>query len=338
MFYIGQSVPVLNDDGTMRRTFEVDDDMANYVQVYLDSIADKMMDTSVLLVEQRVDTGLRSMLYGPIAGTADAIVLEFTAQEIITNDLKYGRGVRVDAPDNPQLRLYSLGAIRAVRELGFDVIGWKVRSVIHQPRLDHYSDEVITVAELEAWAERVKTIVAMIDAGDSTLTPHDSACKFCPAKATCPALAKLTLDSVMSEFKDVADLTDWGLGKALDKLELIEQWCDAIRKAARVELDAGRPIAGWKLVEGRAGNRVWSNPEAAEELMKEKFRMTVDEMYEKKLISPTKAEKVMKDVPKRWGQLCALISRAAASLQIVKDTDPRPAAASIVNEFKATGE
>ena len=327
--YIGQFVPVLNDDGSMRRTFKVDDDMASFVQVYVDSVRDSLPDDGTLLVECRVFSGVVSTLYGSVDGTADAIIFRPKDQQLEIHDLKFGRGVRVDAPDNPQLRIYALGALRYAEMLGLDVK--RIRTVIHQPRLDHYSDEPLTRKELVSWGAMLNQAVERIDAGDDSLVPHEEACRWCPIKAACPALAKFTMDSVFSEFKDVPDLTDWGLGRAMDKLELVEQWCKSVRDAARSELDAGRPVDGWKLVEGRAGNREWNDEKQATEALELALG---DDAYNRKILSPAQAEKKLKKNPSVWGVLLQLVTRKPSALQMVKDTDPRPAAASVLEAFK----
>lgn len=338
--YMGETIHVRNEDGSVRRSFKVDDDMASYTQVYVDSINDKMHEGATLLVEQRVASGVTSMLYGPVDGTADAIIIMPQFKMIDVNDLKYGRGVRVDAPGNTQLRLYGLGALRLVMQLG-DMLGlgqidadWKVRMCIYQPRLDHYSDEVLTVRELLAWGESVQEIVNRIDAGEAILTPTDKACQWCPLKATCPKLAEFTLNAVLDEFKDIADLTDFGLAAALEKVELIEQWVKSVRAEAYKLLDAGQPIPGWKLVAGRQGNREWTDAEMVEAIFKNTYRFNREEMYDSKLISPTAAEKKLaKANPKRWEDLQKYIQRKPGNKTLARDTDTRPAT-SVLDHFK----
>ena len=65
-------------------------------------------------------------------------------------DLKGGKGVKVYAAGNSQLRLYAYGALRQTRGL-YDVLS--VELTIDQPRLDHVDTETLTVAELTDWAQ-----------------------------------------------------------------------------------------------------------------------------------------------------------------------------------------
>lgn len=64
-------------------------------------------------------------------GTSDAVIIGGSTIEVI--DLKYGKGVKVEAKNNPQLRLYGLGASALFGDLyDFET----VRMTIIQPRLD----------------------------------------------------------------------------------------------------------------------------------------------------------------------------------------------------------
>jgi hypothetical protein len=102
------------------------------------------------------------------------------------------------------------------------------------------------------------------------------------------------------------------LGAYLAKVELIEQWCSAISAHAEAELLAGKDVPGFKLVQGRKGSRAWANEAEAEALLKG-FRLKQEEMYSFKLISPTQAEKVLADSPRRWTKVIPLISQSTAS-------------------------
>jgi hypothetical protein len=55
------------------------------------------------------------------------------------------------------------------------------------------------------------------------------------------------------------------------------------------------------------------------------MRIRQEEMYEVKVISPTAAEKVLKDSPKRWARLQQLITQSPGPLSIAPITDKRPA-------------
>lgn len=131
-------------------------------------------------------------------GTADVVILAGNVLHVI--DLKYGKGVPVSAEENPQLRLYALGAIEKYRILfDFDIVSM----TIIQPRLGAASTDTMTLAELEAWAETVvRPAAELAYLGHGEPCPSESACRWCRAKATCRARADAMIATAISEFDD----------------------------------------------------------------------------------------------------------------------------------------
>ena len=114
------------------------------------------------------------------------------------------------------------------------------------------------------------------------------------------------------------------LGAKMDAIELIEMWVKAIRAKVEKELLAGRPVAGYKLVQGRKPARAWSDEAKAEAALK-RMRIKSDQMYERTLISPTTAEKLLKAEPKRWAKVSALVTQGEGKPSVAPVTDKRPA-------------
>lgn len=321
-------------------TFEVDADMASYVQVYVDAIRRKA-EGNDLMVEVKVDFS-RFVGVPDQFGTSDAIVLSADGETMDVDDLKYGRGVRVDAEGNEQMMLYALGAYDQFEALG-DIK--QVRVTIHQPRLDHVSEWSITTDELLAFGLRAKDAaqkaVDILDTGiyDTTeLVPGDKQCKFCKAKATCPKLAEFVQDELGADFESltaqpydapraVAALTDDCLPLAMNAVDLIEGWCKAVRGETERRLLAGTPVSGWKLVQGKQGNRAWTDAKVAEETLKT-MRIKHEEMYNYSVISPTDAEKLAKAKiigPRQWPALQQIITRSAGKPSVAPESDKREA-------------
>ena len=91
---------------------------------------------------------------------------------------------------------------------------------------------------------------------------------------------------------------------------------------------AGDQLPGWKLVQGKQGNRAWADPKQAEQMLREVFRLPIEDAYDLKVISPTSAEKLAKAGkigPRQWPKLRALITRAAGTPHVAPEADPRPA-------------
>lgn len=349
--FVGRVITVKSRDGGASTDFPVDADMAEEVQKYLDKIRQCAVGNE-LLVEQRLEFSSYVGTPGQF-GTSDAVIL--TADEIQVHDLKYGRGVRVDAEENEQLMLYALGALWTFGMLGDFK---RVRCVIHQVRLDHLSEWDCSVDELLAFAERAKRSALECDnaqtiyrtsgysGSSSYFNPGDKQCRFCKAKATCPALAGEVSrivygdESVLANPHETAKPTAVPqnatlLGTYRDRLELIESWCKAIATTVAAELDAGHEVPGWKRVTGKRGNRAWQDKEAVEKQLKA-MRLKHEEIYDYSLISPTQAEKKLaKEYPRAWLKLAELITQADGRPITVSADDPRPAlsAGSIADDF-----
>lgn len=332
-----------------------DAEMMDYVLRYVDTVW-SLAEGNELMVEQRVDfshiVGVENSF-----GTADAVVI--VGNELQIHDLKYGRGVQVDAEQNEQLQLYALGALEQFNLLyDFD----SVRLFIHQPRLNHVSEWALSVEELEAFGQRAKEaaagVIVMFNIaeceGVNTLplenfTPGEKQCRFCKASAICTAREQFHMQTIAGEFEDldkpvsemIADavarvpmLTNKQLAERYGQADFLESWLKAIRDRVNSELIAGHPVPGFKLVTGKQGNRAWSDEALAEEMLKS-FRLKQEQMYSQKVISPTQAEKLLKkESPRRWTKVESLITRADGKPTIAPESDPRPALnVNPVNDF-----
>lgn len=320
---------------------KVTQDMADYVMDYCKLVWEYAAGKK-LLVEQSVPIG---HLTGEeeATGTSDAIIVDYDNEAIVVVDLKYGMGVKVDAVDNEQMQMYALGALYE-HELISD-FSW-VDMVIHQPRLNHVSEFHLPAGHLRNFADEVSQAASHVALareayeGKGTLhfsgwlNPGEKQCRFCKAKATCPALREdvtgiagpATADDFAQFVPEApdADTGDNYLSIAMGKVDLVEAWCKAVRAETERRLLAGHRVDGWKLVEGRKGNRAWSDEAAVEEMFKKSFRLRDDEMYTKKLISPAVAEKLLKDTPKRWRRAEDLLTRAEGKPSVAPAADKRP--------------
>lgn len=327
---------------------QVDEEMVEAVGRYVDTVW-ALSQGNELLVEQRVDfshiVGVEESF-----GTADGVII--AGNELQIHDLKYGKGVRVDAEQNEQLQLYALGALEQFSMLyDFET----VRLFIHQPRLNHVSEWALTVEELQAFGERAQeaaaSVIVMFNIADcegvetlplENFTPGEKQCRFCKAKGgLCAAEAQARLNAVADDFVDLTQqvgeqlsdaarriplLTNEQLADIYSQVGLIESFCKAVCDRVNSELNAGHPVPGFKLVTGKQGNRVWSDEEAARALLKDQFRYKTEEVFDLKLISPTKAEKLIKKAsPRRWTKVEALITRADGKPTVAPESDPRPA-------------
>lgn len=319
--------------------FEVDEDMAAHVQRYIDALD----SFDEVWIEEWLDV---PDVPG-VSGTPDFVGVDALCDLVEVNDLKYGQGVKVEAVENEQLMLYGLGALRKAEAHGYDVDTVRLR--IHQPRLHHYDEWEVSRANLEAFAERACTSAATANAvidgtelfPDHAFQPCESACRFCPAKAICPALYEANEAVVRGELFDDAEpepphtprsletMSNEQLAELMPHLDRIEGWCKAVREHVAAELNNGRPVPGYKLVEGRRGARQWADEDEAARMMRETFRLKKDDCYSMKLISPTQAEKKLSK--QRFGKLSSLITQGGGKPAVVPESDKRPAISTVAD-------
>jgi hypothetical protein len=316
--------------GEASNVFDVDDTMAGHVQAYVDKVREYYLPGVMASIEHRMPIDHITGEEGA-CGTADAVIVSSPRKELTIVDLKYGMR-EVDAVRNKQLMIYALAALRAYGAVcDFET----VRMVIAQPRLGHYPEWSCSVGELEAFGEQVEfdAFIALNTKEGAGLNPGPHCQKnYCKARATCPALARHVQEAIGADFDNIetaievspaADL----LSKQMAAIPLIEDWCKAVRAKVEAKLFAGEPVPGYKLVQGKKGNRKWSNETEAEMIMKG-FKLKVEEMYDLKLISPTTAEKLSKAKvigPRQWPKLAGYITQSEGSPSVAPESDKRPA-------------
>jgi hypothetical protein len=340
------------DDHGITRSVKLTDEMVDYVQDYID-LVHGYAQGGELMVEQRVEFSIFVGIPDQF-GTSDAVILSGDTITII--DLKYGKGVRVDAEFNEQLQLYALGCLH---EFGWLGDFKNICMVVHQPRLHHVSEWNCTVDELLAFGAKAqaaaKLAQACIESPEliaESLTVGESQCRFCKAKGACPAIAKHVVEIITDDFVDLTQplrpaleaasertFDNKVLANLLGAADLIEGFVKAVRARAESALLKGEDVPGYKLVAGKQGARAWSDEEEAEKLLKS-FRLKIDEMYDKKLISPTTAEKVLKGSPSRWEKAQEVISRKTGAPSVAPVSDKRPALVITPTEemFDAVGD
>ncbi|WP_018694529.1 DUF2800 domain-containing protein [Algicola sagamiensis] len=298
--------------------YPVDEEMAEYVQVYLDLVRSYPGE---LMIEKRVD-------FSPWVpdgfGTSDAIVINDNHATII--DLKYGKGVKVDAEHNPQAMLYALGTLN---DYDFLYCLDSFTVVIVQPRLDHISEWDISMDELKAWAEEASVKAQAVFADNPVTHPGEKQCRFCKAKGQCKAFAEHNLKLATDGFEAVVvpiepkapnTLTPEEVAAILPQLKALKDWASAVEGYAHSQLSDGHSIPGYKLVAGRS-TRQWFDAEAAEQALR-KTKLKVAEIYTKKLVTPTQAEKLL---GKGHLVLKEHVIKPEGKPTVVHDSDKRPA-------------
>ena len=293
---------------------EMDECTDGYVQFVLETLSDvkKSCADPLVLIEQRLDF---SDFVPDGFGTGDCLIVADHTLHII--DFKYGRGVLVDAENNPQMMLYALGALRLFDSL-YDIT--EVSMSIYQPRREHYSSWSIPVPELMTWTETtLKPKAALAFQGEGEFCPG-AWCTFCRAAVRCRARAEEKLALAKYEFAPPPLLTDKDIEDVLAKLGDLTKWAKEIADyALDAALRQGKKWRGFKLVEGRS-NRKFSDETAVAEAAKNAGFIDI---YKTSLITLTEMEKLMgkKECQNILGDL---VYKPPGKPTLVPENDKRP--------------
>jgi Protein of unknown function (DUF2800) len=201
------------------------DDFEAHVDNYVLYVRSQVGEGDTPLFEQRVDF---SDWVPDGFGTADVVILSQHSIRVI--DLKFGRGVPVNAQDNPQLRLYALGAYSKFKEDYPDIK--EVSYTIHQPRLDSISTDGTTIIKLIDWANYfVKPKAKKAWSGAGEFLPGEW-CQFCKAKAQCRARSDFNQELAKQDFKDPPLLDEEELIEVLAKAQNLRTWVNDVEEYA----------------------------------------------------------------------------------------------------------
>ncbi len=340
--------------------FSVEFDRAERVRVAIDYIHSRFSDEwkrypaagCRVISERKVDP---EHLLGrsDLLGTVDVQITGHDWIELI--DYKDGMGV-VEAKGNLQLEQYAYGVLAGYKlPVNGDYPFKTIRMTIIQPKLALKGMNPITSHDVpvRTLLDNIGTIVrqaAATDAPDAPLVPGESQCKFCRAKGSCAALAGNVMKEVgimfqpvvtqtldvaqQSADKDPSTMDDAQIAQIMEAAPLMRQLLEGVEKEALRRLQSGQTILGLKLVNGR-GSRAWALPE--DEMAEKLVKMGIPKgaIYETKLVSPAKAEKLTWE--KRDGTKVSLtdrqlktmeqeyVTKLAGKLTVVPESDSRPA-------------
>jgi hypothetical protein len=336
--------------------FTVDASRVERVKVAYDYIMERSMGGMFKVIsETRVDP---AFLLGrdDLSGTVDIQIIAGDTLELI--DYKDGMGI-VSAEGNMQLEQYAYGVLAGYKLPVNGAYPFEfVRMTIIQPKLALKGMKPITshTVTVRSLLDNMGTIIlqaAATDKPDAPLVPGESQCKFCRAKGSCSALASNVMEGVGVMFqpvqtqnteiaqqaadKDPAKMDDQQLRQIMEGAPLMRQFLEAVEAETLRRLNGGVTIPGLKLVNGR-GSRAWSLPEdqIAEKLIK--MGVPKGAVYETKLVSPAKAEKLTWEATKAGEKIKKQLSdrqlktldqeyvvKMAGKLTVVPESDSRPA-------------
>lgn len=261
------------------------EEMLKHTDTYLDYIS-KIVHGHATAPYVAVEKKVNYSVYAPEGyGTGDCIIIGGNVLRV--TDFKYGKGVPVSAWDNPQMKLYALGAYI---EYSFLYQIDTVEMAIVQPRLDRISEFSMTIADLLAWGESIKPIARMAYDGIGDYRPGEH-CIFCRAKALCRARSEFYLE--LEEFKMMQPplISNEEVGQILGHAQNLAAWVKKLEDYALAECLAGNDILGWKAVRGRS-NRTFTDIDAAFKVLTANGIEEVV-LYDRKPIALTATEELL---------------------------------------------
>lgn len=295
------------------------EEMPDFVSKHVDYVleqyngAKKSDKLAVILIEERVDI---THLIEEGFGTCDVIIIYNGILEVI--DLKYGLGVRVEAEDNSQLKLYGAGALERY-DLVYDI--HTVKLTITQPRMDSISSWEISADDLRKWGEEVVKPTALIAYEGAGEQKTGDWCKFCKASPRCKAQSDLALEAARQAFTDPQLLTDEELVEIYAKIPNIDKWFKAVADYMYKEALDGKNWEGYKLVDGRSC-RAWTDEAQVQKVLLEQTYST-EAFLSRKLKGIGDIEKLVgkKNFPIMLGEL---VKYQRTSPSLVPESDKRP--------------
>jgi hypothetical protein len=343
----------LDDDGE----FVVDADRAARVKVAVDYVRERMTEYGVCQVMSECRVNPEWLLgRSDLSGTADVQIHGPDTLEII--DYKDGMG-QVKVEYNPQLELYAIGALAGLKlPINAKYPFSKVRMTVIQPKLALRGMPAVTHFELPLadLIGRLGLYAVKANATDKPDAPLVAGehCKFCKHKACSeragtvmkeigvmfPMLEKSEVVELaqQSANKDPATMDNDQIRQIMEAAPLMRQLLEAVEGEALRRLKAGDSIPGVKLVYGR-GSRSWALPE--DEMAQKLIKMGIPKsaVYETKLVTPAKAEKLTWEATKAGEKVnkslserqlktleAEYVAKVAGKLTVVPESDSRPAA------------
>jgi len=267
-------------------------------------------------VERRVHFGAR---IPDVFGSCD--VLGRVDDRVVVLDWKFGSGVLVEVEDNPQLLFYAAAALHTPDLKWVFEGATEIELVIVQPPfIRRWTTDF---ARVHHFARELEYAVSLAQKPDAKLESGDH-CRWCPAKPVCPQMTGAVERSLQSQ---IATLNADEIGALLTKADLVEQWISDLRALAMQMLESGAKVPGYKLVQKR-GTRQWADEAAAVSFLTD---AGVD-AYERKVVSPAKAEKLLKTQKKTLPT--DMIMSVSSGTTMATEDDPRPAVLQIGSQLR----
>lgn len=295
-------------------------ELRDFVQIYLDYVR-RLVGDGDLFVEQTLHIFKRHGVWG----TADAVIVTKDGT-IHVVDLKFGRGILVEAEDNTQLTLYGIGG------LAFDWLSPVPIHTVHvhivQPRRGNYPSQAYPVEQLAQWVKDNEHKVARANSGSNEANPGTH-CRWCPVKGACKERAEANLAMASFDFAapeqgcvgDKSEMTEEQLVTVFTHLPQIRQYLDDVE--AEVSKRAhDHEVKGVKWIAGRVTRKITDTAKAIVALT----AVGIEPFAEPALLGITELEKRTKALKLKLDVVLGeALGKTAAKPVLVAESHPSPA-------------
>lgn len=298
------------------------DEDLDAVMTYVNFVRESQKNASTTFIEQKFSL---EQFHPNLFGTSDAVLYYESEKLLYVVDYKHGKGIPVEAKNNPQLMYYALGALSILNRPCERVV-----MTIVQPRCFHVEGTIrsfaISAWELLEFANDLVDYAKATEKEDAPLIPGEY-CRFCPAANICPALESKVKEAVKLEFEvfkedpvEVIQHLDINkLSNALHLIPLLKSWIANVEDTANFIAKSVK-IPGFKMVDKR-GTRKWINEEQAIDFLKSQ-KLNDEDIYKKDLKSPAQIEKILTKENKKL--LTEFVMIESSGTTLVSDDDKRP--------------
>lgn len=317
---IGARDPTASLDFYNEEMEECANGYASYILELLETAKHQCADP-IVLIEQRLDF---SRYVEDGFGTGDCVVIADGMLHIV--DYKHGQGILVESEDNPQMKLYGLGALELFDGI-YDID--TVSMTVYQPRRDNVSTHTVFKESLYQWAEEVlKPAAELAYAGEGDFKCGEW-CQFCRVKAECRARAEANMALAAYDFQEPVLLESYEIASILAKVDELVSWAGDLKEFALQQALLGVKFDGFKVVEGRSNRKITDDAKAATKLKRAGFK----DIYKPKELLGIGALEKLCGADRLAETLGSLIVKPQGKPTLVPESDKRKSINTAAEDF-----
>ena len=274
-----------------------------------------------------------------VYGTVDCVLYDDTDFIVHIIDWKFGYN-RVDVKNNQQLLAYTAGVYEHVLK-HTDVMKCKFKLHIVQPAIEHYDSIEINTQQLNTWMNTTRDTLKQIQYGNTSFNPSTGTCKWCRVAAICEAnhaYNTVIAEQIFAAYTAISkgDIVQPEVfNDILDKGKQFKDYLTTIHDYIQEQLIIKGSFPGYKLVAGKT-MRKWINEDLVSDWIEESGIIEAVDIYEVKMKSPAKLEKLYKPYKKDKDFIALYTKHNKPVVVNADDKRPEYTAATVFKEYKKT--